>query len=99
MQKPLFLLPAALCLLPAGLAAQAPEAAAPREGALNSYLTREPDDVKGQLALMLQGMYEQQLDVTVVQFQLQYGSRVHMDRTYFPASTSDHEMIPGYFFT
>ena len=48
---------------------------------------------------MMQGMYQEQLDVTVVQFLLLYGSRIHMDRTYFPANTSDHEMIPGYVFT
>src|SRR5580704_18953569 len=73
--------------------------AAPKEGTLNTYLTREPGDVNGQLALMMQGMYQEQLDTTVVMFLLQYGSRIHMDRTYFPAKTNDHEMIPGYVFT
>ena len=84
-----------ICLYPAF----AQDAAAPKEGALNTYLAREPTDTTGQLALMMQGMYQEQLDVTVVQFLLQYGSRIHMDRTYFPANTSDHEMIPGYVFT
>jgi dipeptidyl aminopeptidase/acylaminoacyl peptidase len=80
-------------------AAFAQDAAAPKEGALNTYLAREPTDTNGQLALMMQGMYQEQLDVTVVQFLLLYGSRIHMDRTYFPANTNDHEMIPGYVFT
>ena len=85
-----------LCLYPAF----AQDAAAPKEGALNTYLAREPTDANGQLALMMQGMYQDQLDVTVVQFLLLYGSRIpHGSRTYFPANTSDHEMIPGYVFT
>lgn len=71
----------------------------PKEGTLNTYLNREPMDPSGQLALLLQGMYQQQVDTTVVMFLLQYGTRIHMDRTYYPASTNDHEMIPGYVFT
>jgi len=66
---------------------------------LNTYLAREPTDTNGQLALMQQGMYQEQVDTTVVMFLLQYGSRIHMDRTYYPANTSDHEMIPCYVFT
>ncbi len=98
------------CLLPASVSppwfffalfypALAQDGVAPKDGALNTYLAREPNDTNGQLALMMQGMYQEQLDVTVVQFLLLYGSRIHMDRTYFPANTSDHEMIPGYVFT
>ena len=83
----------------AGLAQEPPEPAAPKEGTLNTYLNREPTDTNGQLSLMLQGMYQEQVETTVVMFLLQYGSRIHMDRTYYPASTSDHEMIPGYVFT
>jgi dipeptidyl aminopeptidase/acylaminoacyl peptidase len=81
--------------------AQDPAGAAgePKEGTLNTYLNREPTDTSGQLALMMQGMYQDQIDVAVVMFLLQYGSRIHMDRTYFPANTPDHEMIPGYVFT
>lgn len=71
----------------------------PKEGTLNTYLNREPTDPSGQLALLLQGMYQQQVDTTVVMFLLQYGNRIHLDRTYYPANTSDHEMIPGYVFT
>ncbi len=71
----------------------------PKEGTLNTYLAREPNDTSGQLALMMQGMYQDQVDVTVVMFLLQYGSRIHMNRTYFPANTLDHEMIPCYVFT
>jgi dipeptidyl aminopeptidase/acylaminoacyl peptidase len=71
----------------------------PKEGALNTYLNREPTDTTGQLALMQQGMYQEQVDTTVLLFLLQYGNRVHMDRTYYPANTNDHEMIPGYVFT
>ena len=79
--------------------AQDDQKAAPTEGTLNTYLNREPNDTQGQLALMMQGTYAQHADVTVLMFLLQYGSRVHLDRTYFPANTSDHEMIPGYVFT
>ena len=75
------------------------DAAVPKEGALNSYLAREPTDTAGQLALMQQNNFRLQVDTTVLLFLLQYGSRIHMDRTYYPANTSDHEMIPGYVFT
>jgi dipeptidyl aminopeptidase/acylaminoacyl peptidase len=78
---------------------QEPPAAAPKEGTLNTYLNREPTDTNGQLAVIMQNMFEQQVDTTVVQFLLQYSGRVHLDRIYFPANTSDHEMIPGYVFT
>ena len=91
-----------LCVLAcSGLAlAQEPAAApAPKEGALNTYLNREPTDTNGQLALMMQGMYQEQVDLSAVMFVLQYGSRIHMDRTYYPANTSDREMIPCYVFT
>ena len=90
---------AAAVITAAGLAAQEPAAGTPREGSLNSYLNREPTDTTGQLALMMQNLFEQQVDTTVVQFLLQYGSRIHMDRTQYPANTSDHEMIPAYVFT
>jgi hypothetical protein len=83
-----------ICLYPAF----AQDAAAPKEGVLNTYLAREPTDTNGQLALM-QGMYQEQVDVTLVQFLLMYGSRVHMEPHFFPANTTDHEMIPGYVFT
>src|SRR5436309_14750132 len=75
------------------------EAAAPKEGALNTYLNREPTDTAGQLALMQQNNFRMQLDTTVLMFLLQYGSRIHMDRTYYPANTKDREMIPCYVFT
>jgi len=84
----------------AGAAAQEnDQGVPPKEGTLNTYLNREPTDPSGQLALLLQGMYQQQVDTTVVMFLLQYGNRIHLDRTYYPANTSDHEMIPGYVFT
>lgn len=72
---------------------------APKEGALNTYLNREPTDTNGQLALMQQNNFREQLDTSVLLFLLQYGNRIHMDRTFYPANTSDHEMIPGYVFT
>jgi dipeptidyl aminopeptidase/acylaminoacyl peptidase len=80
-------------------AQEPPPNAEPKEGALNSYLNREPTDTNGQLALMMQGMYQEQVDVTALMFVLQYGNHIHMDRTYYPANTNDHEMIPGYVFT
>jgi dipeptidyl aminopeptidase/acylaminoacyl peptidase len=88
-----------VCVAVAAGQDSAPKPSEPREGTLNTYLAREPTDTAGQLALMMQGMYQDQVDVTVVMFLLQYGSRIHMDRTYFPANTSDHEMIPCYVFT
>src|SRR5437868_15517523 len=75
------------------------DAAAPKEGALNTYLNREPTDTTGQLALMQQNNFRVQLDTTVLLFLLQYGNRIHMDRTFYPANTKDREMIPGYVFT
>ena len=90
---------AALLALIALYCASGQETAAPKEGALNTYLTREPTDTTGQLALMQQGLYQEQVDTNVVMFLLQYGSRIHMDRTYYPANTSDREMVPCYVFT
>ncbi|MDB6167450.1 MAG: hypothetical protein JWM88_314 [Verrucomicrobia bacterium] len=81
------------------LSARAEEPAGPKEGALNTYLNREPTDTAGQLALMQQGQFALQSDTTVALFFLQYGSRVRLERTYFPATTSDHEMVPCYVFT
>src|SRR3954467_5839942 len=72
---------------------------APKEGALNTYLNREPNDTSGQLALMQQYVFKLASDQTVIMFQLQYGNRVHMERIYYPANTSDHEFVPGYVFT
>ncbi len=71
----------------------------PREGALNTYLTREPNDTNGQLALLQQNVFKLEADQTVLLFLLQYGNRVHLERIFFPANTSDHEMIPGFVFT
>jgi dipeptidyl aminopeptidase/acylaminoacyl peptidase len=79
--------------------AQEPASPAPDEGRLNTYLNREPTDAAGQLALLQQNMLIEQSDTTQLLFLLEYGSRIHIERTYFPATTSDHEMVPCYMFT
>jgi dipeptidyl aminopeptidase/acylaminoacyl peptidase len=79
--------------------AAAAESPAPKDGALGTFMDREPSDTNGQLALLQQNVFRLQLDTTIVMFQLQYGSRVHLERIFYPANTSDHEMIPGYMFT
>lgn len=77
----------------------AQEATGPKEGELGKFISKDPGDTNGQLALLQQNVNKLQGDTTVVMFLLQYGSRVHMERIYFPANTSDHEMIPGFVFT
>ena len=77
----------------------AAEPAGVKDGALGTFMDKEPGDTAGQLALLLQNTYKLQVDTTVVMFQLQYGSRVHLERIFYPANTSDHEMIPAYIFT
>ena len=80
--------------------AQDKTAAAPSpEGTLNTYLTREPTDVAGKVGLLSQTDTIMSANLTVLMFEYQYGSRVHLERIYFPATTADHEMIPGYVFT
>ena len=77
----------------------AQEETGPKEGALGTFINKEPNDTNGQLTLLLQDVYKLQADTTVEMFLLQYGSRVHLERIYYPANTSDHEMIPGFVFT
>lgn len=79
--------------------AGAAEPPAPREGALGTFMDKEPTDTSAQLALLQQNVYKLQVDTTVTLFLLQYGSRVHLERIYYPASTGDHEIIPAYVFT
>jgi len=71
----------------------------PRDGALGVFIDKEPNDTNGQLALLQMNLSRLQVDTTVLLFMQQYGSRVHLERIYFPAGTPDHEMIPGYLFT
>ncbi|MDB6168407.1 MAG: hypothetical protein JWM88_1271 [Verrucomicrobia bacterium] len=77
----------------------AEEPAALKDGALPTYMSKEPGDANGQLALLQVNVNKLQIDTTMVMFMLQYGSRVHLERIYFPANTSDHEIVPGYIFT
>jgi dipeptidyl aminopeptidase/acylaminoacyl peptidase len=91
------LLSLAFPLLATGAAAEEP--AGPADGSLGSYMSKEPGDTNGQLLLLQQNVYKLQVDTTVVLFQQEYGHRVHLERVYFPANTSDHEMIPAYIFT
>ena len=99
------ILPVILGLLASALpglcadAAPAKDAAAPKEGALNSYLNREPTDTAGQLALAQHAQNWEHADTTHLLFMMQYGSRVRMERTYYPANTADHDMVPCCLFT
>jgi dipeptidyl aminopeptidase/acylaminoacyl peptidase len=87
-----------MCLVLNGLA-WAADPGAPKEGALNTYLDREPSEITAQLELMQQELYSQQVDTTMLLFMLQHGSQVKIERVLYPSNTADREMIPGYLFT
>ena len=92
---------AALALLTA-LAAFGQEKAAaegPKEGSITAFLKSDSTDTQTLLLAAQQVQYSQRADTTAVLFLLQYGSRIKMERTYYPANTSDHEMIPCSIFT
>ncbi len=81
------------------LPAQEKPAAEPKEGTLTTFLKSDANDTATKLAAMEQYAFSLRADNTHVLFLLQYGSRVKMERRYYPANTSDHEMIPCAVFT
>ena len=98
MKRLLFRSPLVFALL--GLAgASAQDNAAPKDGALGTYINKDPNDTHGQLQQLELNVNKLQVDTTVELFLLQYGSEIHLNRTYCPATTADHEMIPCYVFT
>ena len=75
------------------------EATAPQEGSITPFLKSDSTDTQTLLLAAQQVAYSQRADNTHLLFMLQYGSRVKMERTYYPANTSDHEMISCCLFT
>lgn len=67
---------------------------APKEGSQTPFLKSDSTDTQTLLLAAQQVEYSHRADSTALLFMLQYGQRVHMERTYYPANTSDHEMIP-----
>jgi dipeptidyl aminopeptidase/acylaminoacyl peptidase len=92
------LLPLAVALLCA-LPAFAAEDAAPKEGTLTSFLKSDSTDTQTLLLAIQQTQFAQRADNTHLLFMQLYGNRVRMERTYYPANTPDHEMVPCCLFT
>lgn len=92
---------AGIALLAALLAPaqEKPAPEGPKEGSLTTFLKSDVNDTPTKLAAIEQVQFSQRADTTHLLFMLQYGSRVRMERTYYPANTSDHEMIPCALFT
>ena len=87
-----------LSLFAAALHAQ-DAAKAPPEGTLQSHINYNPKDVTEQLTLVIQEVYRLKTELTVSNFRQEYADRIKMQRVDYPASTADHEAIPGYVFT
>lgn len=108
MKKAISLAVGALCLLAApfahadssGSGAKVPSkfgrTADKREGALDSYVNYNTDDVPTKLELLMQEEFVTQQRVIQIQFELENQDLVKMDFIYFP---SGEEIIPGYVFT
>jgi dipeptidyl aminopeptidase/acylaminoacyl peptidase len=75
------------------------EDAGPKEGTLTNFLKSDATDTTTLLQAMQQVQYAQRADNTHLLFLQLYGNRVRMERTFYPANTSDHEMIPCNLFT
>ena len=97
--KALKLAAIALSLAAVGAAQEKPTADGPKEGTLTTFLKSDVNDTATKLAAIEQIEFSHRADTTAVLFMLQYGSRVKMERTYYPANTADHEMVPCAIFT
>jgi dipeptidyl aminopeptidase/acylaminoacyl peptidase len=98
--KNIWLLTLFFALLSLGsLNTSAQEGPEPKEGALGTFMNKEPNDINGQFNLLQTNVYKLQVDTTVLLFIQQYGSRVHLERVFYPANTNDHEFVPAYLFT
>jgi dipeptidyl aminopeptidase/acylaminoacyl peptidase len=73
--------------------------AAPKEGTLTQFLDRNSTAVAPQVARLTQEVFLLKTELMVLTFRSEYGDRVAMHRIWYPASTGDHEAIPGYVFT
>jgi len=82
-----------------GQGAGSPAGNEPPEGTLDTFISREGKDVNSQLALILQTLYEERSDTTLLLFEHDYGARVHTKRIFYAANTADHEYVPAYVFT
>lgn len=79
------------------LAQTPPSLPPPAQDQLTQFSNMDTKEVTGQLARVLQELYQQEVQTAIVSFQLQYGSRVHLQAVNFPST--DLSVIPGYVFT
>ena len=93
---------ASILALGATLLASAPlraqSAAAPVEGQLSNFMSRDPKDVGGQIALLTQEVYGLKTELIAANFQLEYAGRIRMQRVWFASSTADKPTIPASIF-
>jgi dipeptidyl aminopeptidase/acylaminoacyl peptidase len=71
----------------------------PAEGTLTPFLDRNSNAVAPQVARLTQEVFLLKTELMVLTFRSEYGDRVRMQRTWFPATTADHEAVPCYIFT
>ena len=72
---------------------------APAEGELTNFLSRDPKDVGGQIALLMQEVYGLKTELIASRFQQEYAGRIHLQQVWFATSTADKETIPAEIFT
>ena len=85
--------------LPASTQLRAQSAAAPAEGQLTSFMSRDPKDVGGQISLLTQEVYGLKTELIASNFQLEYAGRIRMQRIWFASNTADKATIPASIFT
>ncbi len=69
----------------------------PPSDQLTQFSNMDTKETSGQLTRVLQELYQEEVETDIVDFQLQYGSRVHLRPVMFPSTNLS--VIPGYMFT
>lgn len=73
-----------------------PRSAAPRDGALTSYINLDAADADTRMTIIQQELFAAQQQSVRIEFMLKHASTTSMDFVQYP---SGHELIPGYLFT
>jgi dipeptidyl aminopeptidase/acylaminoacyl peptidase len=83
--------------LTATAVAQSPSNPSPPKDELTQFSNIDTKATGEQLTRVLQELYQEEVQTSIVAFQLQYGSRVHLRTVSFPST--ELSVIPGYVFT
>ncbi len=73
------------------------DASAGKQNGLTQFSNMDAKDSASKLNLIQQEIYQQELQTTILRFQMQYGSTVHLEPVNFPST--ELQVIPGYVFT